>query len=143
MFDFDATLLFMAVQFLLLTALLNMFFFKPLTKVLDERETYIRSNNTEARDRLEKANSLAQQYEQELAETRRQSQAIIVAAQAEAQKRADQNIAEVQKKVQAELLKVQQELDREKQAAMNELEGEVDAMSRQILDKLIGAELTA
>ncbi|MGL5796158.1 MAG: F0F1 ATP synthase subunit B', partial [Waterburya sp.] len=37
MFDFDATLPLMAVQFLLLTALLNAVFYKPLTKVLDER----------------------------------------------------------------------------------------------------------
>jgi len=38
MFDFDATLPFMALQFLLLAALLNAIFYKPLTKALDERD---------------------------------------------------------------------------------------------------------
>jgi len=37
MFDFDATFIW---QFLLLTALLNAIFYKPLTKVLDERDNY-------------------------------------------------------------------------------------------------------
>ncbi len=37
MFDFDATLPLMAVQFLLLTAILNVVFFKPLSKAIEER----------------------------------------------------------------------------------------------------------
>ncbi|PAX50987.1 F0F1 ATP synthase subunit B', partial [Brunnivagina elsteri CCALA 953] len=42
MFDFDATLPFMAVQFLLLSALLNAFFYKPMTLALDDRDYYFR-----------------------------------------------------------------------------------------------------
>ncbi len=143
MFDFDATLLFMALQFLLLTAVLNVVFFKPLTNIMGEREDYIRSNNTEARNRLEQAKQLAQQYEQELAETRRKSQSVIATAQAEANKIAAAQIAEAQQEVQAELMKVQQELDQQKQAAFSELAKDVDTLSRQILDKLLGAGLAA
>jgi len=43
---------FMALQFLLLAALLNAIFYKPLTKALDERDNYIRTNKVEARERL-------------------------------------------------------------------------------------------
>jgi F-type H+-transporting ATPase subunit b len=137
LFDLDATLPLMAIQFLLLIALLNAVLYKPLTKVLDERDGYIRSNQVEAKERLQKAEALAKQYEQELAETRRQSQAVIVAAQAEAQKIAAEKVADAQREAQAQREAVQQELETQKQEAMQTLEQQVDSLSQQILDKLL------
>jgi F-type H+-transporting ATPase subunit b len=137
MFDFDATLPFMAVQFLLLMAVLNVVFYKPLTKAIEERSDYIRSNEAEAKERLAKAEKLALQYEQELAETRRQYQATIAAAQAEAQKLAAQKIAQAQQEAQAQREQVQRELDQQRQEALQTLEQQVESLSRQILDKLL------
>lgn len=141
MFDFDATLPLMAVQFLVLTVILNFIFYKPLTQAIDERTDYVRNNLSEAKQRAEKANQLAAQYEQELAETRRQSQALIAAAQAEATKIASAEIAAAQQEVQAQLLQAQQELDQQKQTALTTLEAQVSDLSRQLLTKLLGAEL--
>ncbi len=138
MFDFDATLPLMAIQFLVLTAVMNLVFYKPLTKVIDERADYIRNNQTQARDRLSKAEHLAKQYEQELAAARKKSQAIIAAAQAEAQQIASEQIAEAQREAQAQLQQAQQELDQQKQEALRSLETQVDDLSRQILEKLLG-----
>lgn len=141
MFDFDATLPLMALQFLLLAAVLNAVFYKPLTKALDERDDYIRTNETEARERLAKANQLAKQYELQLADARRQSQSIVASAQADASKIAAQKIAEAQQEAQAQREQAQQDIDRQKQEAMLSLEQEVDALSRQILEKLLGQQL--
>lgn len=141
MFDFDATLPLMAIQFLLLAAILNVLFYKPLTKVIDDRNDYIRTNEAEAKERLAKAEHLAKQYEQELAETRKQYQATIAAAQAEADKVAAQQIAEAQREAQVQREQAQQEIDRQKQEALATLEQQVDALSRQILEKLLGSQL--
>lgn len=138
LFDLDATLPLMAVQFLLLVAILNALLFKPLGNAIDERDSYVRTNLTDARERLSKAESLAKQYEQELAETRRQSQAVITAAQADAQKIAAQKVAEAQQEAQVQREQAQQELDRQKQEAMHTLEQQVSNLSQQILDKLLG-----
>ncbi|MGI0487633.1 F0F1 ATP synthase subunit B' [Pantanalinema rosaneae CENA516] len=137
MFDFDATLPLMAVQFLLLTVVLNIVFYKPLTKALEDRSEYIRSNEADARERLAKAEALAQQYERELAEARKQYQATIAAAQAEAQKRSAQKIAAAQQEAQAQREQTQRELDQQKQAAMQALEQQVEELSHQILGKLL------
>ncbi len=137
MFDFDATLPLMAVQFLLLTALLNVIFFKPLLKAIEDRSDYIRSNEADAKERLAKAENLAQQYQNELAETRKQYQATIAAAQADAQKTAAQKIAAAQQEAQAQREQAQNELDQQKQAAMQALEQQVESLSREILDKLL------
>lgn len=137
MFDFDATLPLMALQFLLLAALLNVIFYKPLTKVLDDRANYIRTNKTDARDRLAKTEQLAIQYKQQLNEARKQAQAVITAAQNEAQTIANQKIAEAQKEAQSQREQAQQEIDQQKIEAMRSLEQQVDALSQQIIDKLL------
>jgi F-type H+-transporting ATPase subunit b len=138
LFDFDATLPLMAVQFLILAAVLNATFFKPLGNAIDERDEYIRSTQAEARERLAKTQQLTKQYEQELAQTRRQASEIVSAAQTEAQKIGSQKMAEAQQEAQAQREQAQQELDRQRQEALGTLEQQVDSLSRQILDKLLG-----
>jgi F-type H+-transporting ATPase subunit b len=141
MFDFDATLPLMAVQFLLLVVVLNAIFYKPLTKAIEDRGDYIRRNQVEAQERLSKAETLAKQYEQDLAETRRQSQALITAAQADAQQIVAGKIAEAQEAARHQREQTQKELDQQKQEALRSLEQEVDSLSRQILDKILGAQV--
>ncbi|MEG4344585.1 F0F1 ATP synthase subunit B' [Microcoleus sp. A003_D6] len=140
-FDFDATLPFMALQFLVLMVVLNAVFYKPVTKMLDERDEYIRTTQVSAGERLAKAQKLAQEYEQKLGETRKQSQAVIAAAQADAQKTASAKVAEAQKEAQVAREKAGQEIEQQKQEAMRSLEQEVDVLSRQILEKLLGTAL--
>lgn len=141
LFDLDATLPLMAIQFLLLAATLNVVFYKPLGEAIDQRADYIRSNQVEARERLDKAERLAKQYEQEIAETRKQSQAVIVAAQTAAQEMAVQQVAEAQREAQTQLQQAQAELEQQKQEAFKSLENQVDTLSRQILEKLLGSQL--
>ncbi len=141
LFDLDATLLVMAVQFLILAAVLNALFYKPLGRALDERDDYVRTNLLSAKEKLEKAEQLTKQYEQELGDTRRQATAIIAQARAEAEKQAAATIAQAQAEAQALREQAQKEIDQQKQAAFASLEQEVQALSRQILVKLLGAEL--
>jgi F-type H+-transporting ATPase subunit b len=141
MFDFDATLPLMALQFLLLAALLNAIFYKPMTKVLDDRANYVRTSNLEARDRLAKAESLTKEYEQQLASARRQSQVTIETAQNEAKKITAQKIAQAQQEAQVQREQAAKEIEQQKQAAMATLDAQVDALSNQILEKLLGSAL--
>jgi len=143
MFDFDATLPLMAIQFVLLTFIMNALFFKPMAKIVEGREGFIRSSKSDAKERLEQAKNLATKYEQELADTRREAQSTIESAQAEAKKMADEQIADAQKQVQEELMKVLQELEAEKESAMGQLSDDADRLSRQILEKLLGSALPA
>jgi F-type H+-transporting ATPase subunit b len=141
MFEFDATLPVMAVQFLLLAAILNAVFYKPMMKTLDERSEYIRTNNASAKERLSKAQGMVKEYEQQLADSRRQAQAVLEQAQADARSIVAQKVAEAQKEVQANKENTAREIEAQKQAAMSSLEQQVDSLARQILNKVLGAEL--
>jgi len=141
LFDFDATLPFMALQFLILVVVLNAVFYKPLTKAIDDRDEYIRKNLLEARERIAKAENLRKQYEQELGETRRKSQATIEAAQADAKKIAAEKMAQALQEAQGQREQANQEIEKQKAEAFASLEQQVDSLSRQILEKLLGSAL--
>jgi F-type H+-transporting ATPase subunit b len=138
LFDIGATLPIMVVQFLILVAILNVVFFKPLTKAIDDRNDYVRNNISDAKERLEKATTLAQQYEQELAATRKSAQAIVLTATDEAAKNRAQQIARAMEEGKAQLASAKAEVETQKQAAEASLNAQVESLSRQILDKILG-----
>ena len=140
LFDINATLPLMAIQFLLLAAILNILFYKPLGKAIDERAGYVQGQLKNAKEQKEKSLALAQQYEQELKEVRKQSQDIIAVAQAEAQKIVSEQSQSAQQEVIAERQKASEQIEAERAEAMTSLEQEVQALSQQILSKVMGSE---
>jgi F-type H+-transporting ATPase subunit b len=139
LFDFNATLPIMMIQFIILAALLNALFYKPVGKMLDDRDEFIRSNSVGGGERLAEAKRLTQQYEAELADARRQAQAVITEAKTAAQKIASEELAAAQQAAQAEREQASREIEQQKQVAFSSLEKDVDALSQQILAKLINA----
>lgn len=139
LFDINATLPLMAVQFLILMAVLNVLFYKPLGQAIDERDAYVRGAKTSAEERLAKAEKLAEEYEQSLADTRKQARSVIEQAQAEAQKVATEKQNAAQQEAASQRESVQKDLDAQKAAAMDKLEQQVESLSNQILGKLLGS----
>jgi F-type H+-transporting ATPase subunit b len=81
LFDINATLPLVAIQFLLLMVLLNVILYNPLLTVIEERKEYILTNLSEASEILAEANKLTTQYEQELEDVRKQAQLEITKSQ--------------------------------------------------------------
>lgn len=138
LFDIDATLPIMAIQFLLLVVVLNQLFFKPLTGAIDGRNDYVRQQIALAQERLEKANALALAYEKELVAARKATQEKIATAQAEATKLRNQQIAEAMTTAQNQVAVARSEIERQKAEAEAALKEQVQALSQQILAKLLG-----
>ena len=81
LFDIDATLPLVGLQFLLLMVLLNIILYNPLLTVIEERKEYILKNLAEASEVLAEANELTTQYEHELDNVRKESQLEITNSQ--------------------------------------------------------------
>jgi len=81
LFDFDATLPLVAIQFLLLMVILNIILYNPLLTIIDERKEYILTNLSKASETLAEANKLTIQYEQELDSVRKEAQLEITNSQ--------------------------------------------------------------
>jgi len=81
LFDLNATLPLVAIQFLLLMFILNVILYNPLLTIIEERKEYILTNLSEASKILAEANKLTTQYEQELDDVRKQAQLEITKSQ--------------------------------------------------------------
>lgn len=81
LFDLDATLPLVGIQFLLLMIILNVILYNPLLTIIEERKEYILTNLSEASKLLAEANQLTTQYEQELEKVRKEAQLEITKSQ--------------------------------------------------------------
>nr|YP_009397637.1 ATP synthase CF0 subunit II [Dipterosiphonia australica]ARW66823.1 ATP synthase CF0 subunit II [Dipterosiphonia australica] len=137
LFDFNATLPLMALQFLGLTVILNLLYYKPVSNILDDRQEYVRNSLTSASASLVKADELTKTYELELAESRKGAQRIIKNAQEEAQLIVSKKIKDAQIDAEKLLIDAYNELNIQKEEALKSLEIQIDILSDQIQKKLL------
>jgi F-type H+-transporting ATPase subunit b len=81
LFDIDATLPLVAIQFILLMVILNIILYSPLLTIIEERKEYILTNLGKASELLSEANKLTAQYEEELNSVRKEAQLEITNSQ--------------------------------------------------------------
>jgi len=141
LFDFNATLPIMALQFIALTTILTFVYYKPVGTFLEERETLISNNLTNASERLLKADELYQQYDKQLKDARNKAQGIIQAAETEAKEIVASEIAQARKDAASLIDKTNRDLEAQKNLALEKLETQVDELSDLIKEKLLGKEV--
>jgi F-type H+-transporting ATPase subunit b len=141
LFDFNATLPLMAIQFVLLTVVLTFIFYKPISKVIDDRENYINDNLTTASEKLIKADELYNEYDEQLKTARVNAQAIIAQSEKEAKDVVALEINEARQDATKLIERTNKELETQKSLALKQLETQVDELSQLIKEKLLGKEV--
>ncbi|MGQ9837262.1 MAG: F0F1 ATP synthase subunit B' [Cyanobacteriota bacterium] len=139
LFDLDATLPLIAIQFLLLVAVLNALFYEPVTRTMDARSDYIRTTQAEAQERLDKVVALTRQYEAEISQARLKAQELIAEAEAAAARIRSEKLAVVQAELQEKLETARIRIEEEKQAALSQLQQQVESIAAQVTQKLLGS----
>ena len=140
LFDFNATLPLMAIQIVLLMVVLTFIFYKPVSKVLEDREEYISGNLTQASDKLIKADELYKQYDEQLKTAKVNAQATIAKAEKEAKDSVALEIGEARADAAKLIERTNKELEAQKSTALAQLETQVDELSQLIKEKLLGKE---
>jgi len=141
LFDFNATLPLMAIQFVLLTVVLTFIFYKPVSKVLDERDEFINGNLTLASEKLIKADELYKQYDEQLKTARLEAQSIIAQSEKEAKDIVALEISQARTDAANLISQTNKELEAQKSIALQKLETQVDELSELIKEKLLGKEV--
>jgi F-type H+-transporting ATPase subunit b len=131
----------MALQFIALTTILTFVYYKPVGTLLEERETLISNNLTNASERLLKADELYQQYDEQLKDARNKAQGIIQVAETEAKEIVASEIAQARKDAASLIDKTNRDLEAQKNLALEKLETQVDELSDLIKEKLLGKEV--
>ena len=141
LFDFNATLSLMALQIILLSVVLTFVFYKPVSKVIDEREAYINGNLTVASEKLIKADELYSEYDEQLKTARVNAQVVIAQSEKEAKDAVALEINQARQDAAKLIDKTNKELEAQKSLALEQLETQVDELSQLIKEKLLGKEV--
>lgn len=136
LFDFNATLPFLAIQFLILTFILNTILYNPLLTVINERNEYIVSNLTQSAKLIAETNEIKQTYEKEILEARKTAQLEIAQCQKVYKEIFDLELVSVQQEFDKVLEKLVYRLEQERNTALIALEAEIESISEQILEKI-------
>jgi F-type H+-transporting ATPase subunit b len=142
LFDFNATLPLMAIQFILLTVVLTFIFYKPISRILEERETSISANLTDASKKLLKADELYKQYDEQLKLARSNAQSIIANSEKEAKDIVSLEVNQARQDAAKLIQQTNKELEAQKSLALEKLETQVDELSQLIKEKLLGKQVT-
>ena len=137
LFDLDATLPLIALQVVLLTFLLNSLFFRPVGKVVEEREGYISTSRADAKQKLAQVQRLEADLTEQLREARQAAQSAIVEAEQEVDKLYREAIAAAEAEANRTREQARREIESQREAAQSQLMSKVDQLSAQIIQRLL------
>ena len=140
LFDFDATLPLMAVQVVLLTFILNSLFFKPVGRVVEEREGYVISSRAEAKQKLVEAESLEMDLREQLKDARQAAQKVINEAEQDSDKLYREALALANSEANASREQARREIDSQRETALNQLKADADKLGDLIVERLLAAK---
>ena len=140
LFDFDATLPLMAAQVVLLTYILNALFFKPVGKVVEEREDYVLTSRTEAKKKLAEVEKLETDLKNQLKGARQAAQKVIAEAEDDSDKLYKEALSLANSEANASREQVRREIDSQRELALNQLKSDADKLGDLIVQKLLAAK---
>jgi F-type H+-transporting ATPase subunit b len=136
LFDIDATLPLVAIQFVLLMIILNILLYNPLLTVIAERNEYILNNLNKASETLSKSNELTTQYEEELSNIRKEAQLEITNSQKIHKEILENELNISQKSIDNLLDTITKDLSDKKNTAVNSLVTIVQSLCLEIETRL-------
>nr|YP_009496130.1 ATP synthase CF0 B' subunit [Plagiogrammopsis vanheurckii]AWT38570.1 ATP synthase CF0 B' subunit [Plagiogrammopsis vanheurckii] len=136
LFDINATLPLVAIQFLILMVILNVLLYSPLLTIIEERKEYILGKLAKASEILSQANELTAQYEQELNSVRKEAQLEITNSQQIHKEILDIELNISQKYIDNLLETITEDLLDKKNTALNSLDTIVQSLCTEIENRL-------
>ncbi len=140
LFDFDATLPLMAVQVVLLTFILNALFFKPVGRVVEEREGYITTSRAEAKQKLAEVQRLENELKEQLKQARQAAQKVINDAEQDSDKLYREALALATSEANASREQARREIDSQRESALSQLKVDADQLGNLIVERLLAAK---
>ena len=135
----DASLMIIAVFVLFL--LMSYFLFNPARKLMNNRKEKIRSELETAKQDMEEAGRLKQEYEARIKEIDKEAEAILSEARKKALSNENQIVAEAKEEAARILERARVEAELEKQKVTDEVKREIIAVSALMAGKLITASI--
>jgi len=128
-------------NFLLLMFILNKILYKPILKVLDERDARIVGGQEKAKKLLEESQSILKSYNDKLYSAKIDAMTVKNTSRKQAVDQANMIIEDARRNAETIVLNVQKEMAEEIERAKRELEPELGVMAGTIAQQILGRKV--
>ena len=136
------TALFTLANTVALFLVLKKFLWKPVLKMIDDRQKEIDEMYTDANHAKASAEAMEQEYTQKLAQATDTGERLVKEAVLRGQSRQEEIIRNAQAEADAIRKKANADIDREKKKAIQDAKNEISGIALAIAGKVVGKELT-
>lgn len=137
------TALFTLVNTVVLFLVMKKFLFKPVMKMIADRQQEIDDLYADAGKAKEEAQALESEYKQKLSAAQETSDRLVKEAMARGQSREEEIIRQANLEADAIRTKASADIAQEKKKAINEAKDEISVIAMAIAGKVVGRELSA
>ena len=135
------TALFTLLNLILTFLILKKYLFKPVNKMIDDRQKEIDDIFADAEDARQKAETMRADYDRKLSEAKDASAQIIAEATQEAHRRRDDILVHAQTDAEAIRNKARAEIELERKKAINGVKDDISRIALDIAEKVVEKEL--
>lgn len=135
------TALFTLLNMVLTFLILKKFLFKPVNKMIDDRQKEIDELYASANAARKDAETMRDDYTRKLSEAKETSAQIVAEATQEANRRSDEIIRQARRDADAMRQKAGTDIALEKKKALNEVKGDISKIALDIAGKVVEREL--
>ena len=136
------TALFVLLNTLIIFFVAKKFLFKPVMKIISERQQEIDDMYTKAGQAEEQANALRETYERKLESAQAEAERTVKEATIRGQNRQEEIVRQANEQAAAILDKANADIAREKKKAINDAKDEISVIALAIAGKVVGKELS-
>lgn len=137
------TALFMLCNLVIVFLVFKKFLFKPVQKMIDERQKEIDDLYAEGEEKRLAAEELHKEYTAQLAQAKAETQQLLRDANAEANQQREEILREAKAEAGALKEKAGADIELEKKKARNDVKDELSSMAVDIAEKIVGKTLDA
>jgi F-type H+-transporting ATPase subunit b len=135
--------IFTLVNLLVLFLVMKKFLFKPVKKMIDDRQQEIDGLYADAGASKEAAEALKEQYEARLSEANAEKEEILRVAHRKARLREEEILKQAQEKASHTLKRAEEQIAMEKKRALNDIKDEVSGMAVDIASAVLARDVKA
>lgn len=139
---FDATLIVIAISFIIFAYIMHHIFYVPMRVIMEERDTFIDGNLNEAKRLTDKSLEHVADYQGKIKKALKTAQDRMEVHSETTKKEKSTIIGEASKEAQVEITSARDTLSKEKDSAIDELKGSVSPLAQQIVSKILGSEVS-
>ena len=136
--EFNATFIVSVISFIIFTLLMNEILYKPVSKIVEEREHLINDNYESAKASKEQAGAIYADRDEKLSKTAAENKKLTAETLAKANADAKNKTTDAKQNSIAQINEAKSDIQNRSEALNNEIKGRIDELADNISAKILG-----